>query len=154
MGGLSAGTSLGFRRSPIPCDAHSLRRERPFFEVAGLDRKAWATSAPLRKIFRAAFEAVDLPCFNPHSFRKTLTLFGGEVCRSPEEFKAWSQNFAHENVMTTFTSYGQVSERRQAEIIRSLGRSDREDDGALAQEIAKLLSRRKGGDPSQTSAGS
>jgi len=124
------------------------------FEVAGLDRKAWATSAPIRKIFRAAFEAADLPYFNPHSFRKTLTLFGEQVCRSPEEFKAWSQNFAHENVMTTFTSYGQVSERRQAEIIRSLGKPDREDDGALAHEIVKLLSRRKSGDPSQTSAGS
>ena len=74
---------------------------------------------------------MDLPYFNPHSFRKTLTLLGERICRSPEEFKAWSQNFAHESVMTTFSSYWQVSERRQAEIIRSLGKVDHNDDGAL-----------------------
>jgi hypothetical protein len=48
--------------------------------------------------------------------------------------------------MTTFSSYGQVAERRQAEIIRSLGRekpsSDR--DGNLVREIAKLVARHKG----------
>jgi len=56
--------------------------------------------------------------------------------------------------MTTFSSYGQVAERRQAEIIRSLGREkpDRDDDGALAQEIAKLISRRKSCDMLQAKA--
>ncbi len=56
--------------------------------------------------------------------------------------------------MTTFSSYGQVAERRQAEIIRSLGRAkpDRNDDGALAQEIAKLLWHRKSCDMSQAKA--
>lgn len=126
------------------------------FEAVGLDRKCWANTTPIRKIFRAAFEAADLPYFNPHSFRKTLALFGEQICQTPEQFKAWSQNIAHESVMTTFSSYGQVNERRQAEIIRSLGseKSDRDDDKALAQEIAKLLSRRKGSDASQARAGS
>ncbi len=124
------------------------------FELAGLDRKCWANATPIRTIFRAAFEGAGLPYFNPHSFRKTLALSGQEVCQTPEEFKAWSQNLGHENVMTTFSSYGQVAERRQAEIIRSLGRekSDRDDDGALAQEIAKLISRRKSFDMSQAKA--
>ena len=117
------------------------------FEVAGLDRKCWANATPIRTIFRAAFEGVGLRYFNPHSFRKTLALFGQEVCQTPEEFKAWSQNLGHESVMTTFSSYGQVAERRQAEIIRSLGRekhsSDR--DGNLVREIAKLVARHNGG---------
>jgi integrase/recombinase XerD len=90
------------------------------FGADGLERKPWATTAPIRKIFREAFEAANLPYFNPHSLRKTLTLLGEQICRTPEEFKAWSQNFAHEKVMTTFSSYGQVPERRQAEIIQSL----------------------------------
>jgi hypothetical protein len=34
-------------------------------------------------------------------------------CRSPEEFKAWSQNLGHEGVLTTFYSYGTVAPRRQ-----------------------------------------
>jgi integrase/recombinase XerD len=126
------------------------------FEPAGLDRKCWANASPIRTVFRAAFEGGGLPYFNPHSFRKTLALFGQEVCQTPEEFKAWSQNLGHENVMTTFSSYGQVAERRQAEIIRSLGseKSDQDDAGTLAQEIAKLLSRHKSGDMSQAKAGS
>jgi integrase/recombinase XerD len=127
-----------------------------YFEPAGLDRKCWANATPIRTIFRAAFGGARLPYFNPHSFRKTLALFGQEVCQTPEEFKAWSQNLGHENVMTTFSSYGQVAERRQAEIIRSLRREkrDQDDAGTLAQEIAKLLSRHKSGDMSHAKAGS
>jgi integrase/recombinase XerD len=124
------------------------------FEAAGLDRKCWANATPIRKIFRAAFENAGLPYFNPHSFRKTLALLGQEVCQTPEEFKAWSQNLGHESVMTTFSSYGQVHDRRQAEIIRSLGKekADGEGNTALVQEIAKLVSRHKGGDASQARA--
>jgi len=43
-----------------------------------------------------------LPYFNPHSFRNTLVRLGQEICRSPEEFKSWSQNLGHEKVLTTF----------------------------------------------------
>src|SRR5688500_9237203 len=46
---------------------------------------------------------------NPHSFRKTLALLGGQQCKTPEEYKAWSQNLGHEHVLTTFCSYGDVS---------------------------------------------
>ncbi len=34
--------------------------------------------------------------------------------------KAWSQNLGHEDMLTTFTSYGQVSTPRQGDIIRQL----------------------------------
>lgn len=115
------------------------------FEAQGLDRKAWKTTAPIRKVFRGAFEAVGLPYFNPHSFRDTLTLLGEQLCRTPEEFKAWSQNFAHESVMTTFSSYGQVPERRQAEIIRLLGKDARDDETFSFSELAEFLSRRQSG---------
>jgi hypothetical protein len=42
------------------------------------------------------------------------------VCRTPEDFKAWSQNLGHEGVLTTFTSYGQVASHRQAEIFAGM----------------------------------
>jgi integrase/recombinase XerD len=60
-----------------------------------------------------------LPYFNPHSFRKTLALLGGQRCKTPEEYKAWAQNLGHEDVLTTFRSYGDVSGYRQVEIMRS-----------------------------------
>jgi integrase len=64
--------------------------------------------------------AAGLSYFNPHSFRKTLA----QICKTPEEYKAWSQNLGHENVLTTFSSYGDVARHRQAEIIRALGKSE------------------------------
>lgn len=89
------------------------------FEAAGLDRKHWSSAGPIRTIFKEAFVSVGLPYFNPHSFRKTLALLGGQRCRTPEEYKAWSQNLGHEHVLTTFCSYGDVSSYRQMEIMRS-----------------------------------
>lgn len=90
------------------------------FEVSGLDRRHWSSSGPIRGVFKDAFAAAGLHYFNPHSFRKTLALLGGQVCKTPEEYKAWSQNLGHESVLTTFSSYGDVSQHRQAEIIRGL----------------------------------
>jgi integrase len=90
------------------------------FEATGLDRKHWSTAGPIRTIFKEAFASAGLPYFNPHSFRKTLALLGGQRCRTPEEYKAWSQNLGHEHVLTTFCSYGDVSGHRQSEIMRSL----------------------------------
>jgi hypothetical protein len=46
---------------------------------------------------------------------------GQAVCKTPEEFKAWSQNLGHDKVLTTFLSYGQVESPRQGQIIRGLG---------------------------------
>ena len=80
------------------------------FAATGLDRKHWSTASPIRQIFKEAFAAAGLPYFNPHSFRKTLALLGERICKTPEEYKAWSQNLGHDHVMTTFSSYGDVGQ--------------------------------------------
>jgi hypothetical protein len=90
------------------------------FEVSGLDRAHWSSTSPVRSIFRDAFVGAGLPYFNPHSFRNTLVRLGQDLCKSPEEFKAWSQNLGHEKVLTTFLSYGSVACDRQGEILRGL----------------------------------
>lgn len=94
--------------------------ESHLFEASGLKRQVWSNASPIRKIFKETFIAAKLPYFNPHSFRNTLVGLGQKICKTPEDFKAWSQNLGHEQVMTTFTSYGHVSEQRQAEIIKKL----------------------------------
>ena len=88
------------------------------FQAMGLSRTGWQSAGPIRRIFREAFARAGLPYFNPHSLRKTLVRLGEQLCESPEEFKAWSQNLGHEGVLTTFLSYGPVSASRQSEIIR------------------------------------
>ncbi len=69
---------------------------------------------------REAFTAAGLRYFNPHSLRNTLAQRGEKLCRTPEDFKTWSQNLGHEGVLTAFRSYGAVGSRRQGEIIRGL----------------------------------
>lgn len=93
------------------------------FEAAGLAREHWRNASPIRSIFREAFIHAGLPYFNPHSFRNTLVQLGQVMCKTPEDFKAWSQNLGHEKVLTTFLSYGEVAHQRQGEIIRGLSDS-------------------------------
>jgi integrase len=106
------------------------------FEAAGLERECWSTAQPIREIFREAFRRAGLSYFNPHSFRNTLAQLGERVCKTPEEFKAWSQNLGHERTLTTFTSYGSVAPTRQAEIMRQIGAP-----GVAAEEPEEILSR-------------
>jgi integrase len=90
------------------------------FKAVGLERKHWSNAGPIRAVFKAAFTGAGLPYANPHVFRKTLAQLGERLCRTPEEFKAWSQNLGHEGVLTTLTSYGEVASARQAQILRNL----------------------------------
>lgn len=94
------------------------------WEAAGVHAKHWSDAAAIRRIFKDAFAAAELPYFNPHSVRNTLVRLGQTVCRCPEDFKAWSQNLGHEHVLPTFTSYGAVDPLRQGEIIHSLRAND------------------------------
>jgi integrase len=100
------------------------------FVAAGLARRAWSTSAPVRDIFKRAFQAAGLPYYNPHSFRDMLVRHAFTLNLSPEQMKAWSQNLGHADVLTTFTSYGQIPTHRQGELIRESA------NGASAQVLS------------------
>lgn len=110
------------------------------FEAVGIERKHWSTASPIRTIFRDAFTAAGLPYYNPHSFRNTLVQLGEQVCKTPEQFKAWSQNLGHEKVLTTFLSYGEVAGQRQGEIIRDLA-APQTDAPTGVDDLAKALVR-------------
>ena len=103
----------------FPATRVALGASRQFVAV-GLERAHWSSAARIRTIFRDAFTGAGLQYFNPHSFRNTLVRLGQVTCKTPEEFKAWSQNLGHDKVLTTFLSYGQVESARQGEIIRGL----------------------------------
>lgn len=92
------------------------------FAADGLELRHWTSAAPIRRIFRESFEAAGIRYYNPHSFRHTLARLGQTICKTPEALKAWSQNLAHEDVLTTFASYGEVPGYRQAEIMEGLRR--------------------------------
>ncbi len=115
------------------------------FSPLGLERRAWATTQPIRDIFRRAFQAAGLPYFNPHSFRDMLVRHAMKLNLPPEEMKAWSQNLGHADVLTTFTSYGQVPTHRQGELIRRQGHgldSPPLDDPDILELIKRIQSKR------------
>jgi len=113
------------------------------FQVNGLTREHWSNATPIRRIFKEAFLAADLPSYNPHSFRDTLTGLGQTLCKNPEEFKAWSQNLGHESVLTTFYSYGEVQEGRQVEIFKQFNGPDTSVVGdASLDELARIVAQK------------
>jgi len=111
------------------------------FQAVGLARGHWQNASPIRSIFRSAFEKAGLPYFNPHSFRNALVRFGERTCKTPEEFKAWSQNLGHEKALTTFLNYGEVGCQRQGEIMQELTK-DRQPERPDYEEIADAVFRR------------
>jgi len=104
------------------------------FQPQGLARHGWASSGPIRDVFRRAFEGAGLSYFNPHSFRDMLVHHAMSLDLTPEEMKAWSQNLGHSDVLTTFTSYGTVPPHRQSELIQMRGRSMPHQDHVAALE--------------------
>lgn len=117
------------------------------FRPTGLSRQGWSSAEPIRRIFRQAFATAGLPYYNPHSFRKTLVAYQHEVCATLEQHKAWSQNLGHEKLDTTFTYYGEVPGRRQAEIFAAWSTSRARNSGGMSEDeimaaAADILRRR------------
>jgi hypothetical protein len=74
--------------------------------------------------FRQAFEPAGLHYYTRtacDTHLHTLAQVGEWLCRTPEQFKAWSQNLGHEGVLTTLFAYGTVPEGRQREIMTGFG---------------------------------
>lgn len=94
--------------------------ENNAFAAHGLEPIHWKSATQVRNVVKEAFEAVGLSYYNPHSFRNTLVELGQQICTTPEQFKAWSQNLGHESPLTTFTSYGTLSLYRQGEVMEGL----------------------------------
>jgi integrase len=102
------------------------------FAALGIDRAPWSSASSAAKIFKTAFVNAGQPPFSPHRVRDTLAELAKDHCRTPEDYKAWSQNMGHEDVLTTFRSYGSVAPGRQVDLMarfRKRGplRSDLED---------------------------
>ncbi len=110
--------------------------EEQVFAVNGIEPRQWSTAAPIRAVFREAFLASGLPSFTPHTFRATLVQLGMKLCRSPEEFKAWSQNLGHTDPLTTFVSYGRLDLETQGRLVRAAGKPDGRSD-----QLERLMTR-------------
>lgn len=139
-------SELGYKpNDPLFPKTKLAHNDNQQFTAVGLLKESWSNATPIRKIFRTAFESVKLPYYNPHSFRNTLVRLGENLCRTPEEFKAWSQNLGHESVLTSFYSYGDVPDYRQAELLKTLAQprteSTPEMEALIQQTMMKMLNK-------------
>ncbi len=96
------------------------------FIPIGLSREHWANASPIREIFKAAFEAVELPAYTPHRFRDMIVSEAYRRNLPPRELIAWSQNLGHESLLTTITSYGKLSLEEQGRLVRQSSMSSPE----------------------------
>jgi len=110
------------------------------FLATGLTRENWADAAPVRTIFKSAFEAAQLPSHGPHSFRNMIVSEMYARKLSVVECKAWSQNLGHEGAMTTLTSYGKLSLEEQGRLVREFGQSNNEP--ITRADLEKILNER------------
>jgi integrase len=116
------------------------------FVSVGLTREHWATAQPVRDLVRKAFEGAGIPYFHPHTFRHMLTQQAYKHCKTPQQIKAWSQNFGHENVLTTMATYGKLDLYQQREILSSIGDTPCDDDQPLTKkDLSQLIEKLQSG---------
>ncbi len=103
----------------------------------------WKDSNSARKIFQKRFLDAEIPYYNPHSFRHLIVKELMKTGLTEQEKKAASQNFGHENVGTTFGSYGygDIPEQRQFDIVRKIRFGNKEIDAncTLTEEEARVM---------------
>lgn len=114
--------TLGFKPSdPVFSKTQiGVNSEKMAFEAQGLSREHWADAQPVREIFKTAFRAAGLPYYNPHLIRKTIAKWGLKNL-TQYEYKAFSQNIGHEDVMVTYNSYATLTEDEQIDALANAG---------------------------------
>jgi integrase len=92
------------------------------FHASGITRLPWASAAPIRAVFKDAFIGAGLTYYHPHTFRKTIWKFGERLCANGREARAWSLNLGHENVLTSFSSYGPMNSQERQDVMSQLAK--------------------------------
>ncbi len=86
----------------------------------------WHSSNSIRVILKTHSEKAGLEYFKPHAFRHGAIHHAMRFCKNAEQIKALSQNFGHENIGTTMTTYGKLDWSSQSSIINKMDFKDEE----------------------------
>ena len=109
------------------------------FIAENIDKRFWKGTNGIRNIFKKRFEAAGLEYFTPHTLRHLAIKLALSLCRTPEEIKAVSQNFGHENIATTMFDYAALPDDEVENKIKNLTQKDEDSE---IEEIVKTLSRK------------
>lgn len=90
-----------------------------------VSRAFWKTSHPAYNVVKKRFEEANLPSYSPHAFRHFTSACLSEMRLTKKEEKACSMNFGHEEVSTTFGSYGygDMTPEKAVEIVKKTRRN-------------------------------
>ncbi|MFC1645717.1 tyrosine-type recombinase/integrase, partial [Candidatus Omnitrophota bacterium] len=94
----------------------------------------WKGTGRIREIFKRHSQEANLPYYPPHTFRHLAVGLALKYCKNGEQIKAISQNFGHEHIATTLSSYANYTPDRLTEIINSMDFSKK----LTKKEIDKL----------------
>jgi integrase len=103
----------------------------------------WKGTGGIRAVFKRRTEQAGLPYFPPHTFRHLAVDLALKACKTGEQIKAVSQNFGHEHIATSLSSYGNFDPLRLSEVVRGLDFSTKApqlgSDKHLVEQMKKLL---------------
>lgn len=107
----------------------------------------WSTSGGARKIFEKRCINAGVPYYHPHSFRHLIVNMMSKTRLTEEEKRAISLNLGHENVGTTFGSYGygSMSSQDAVKIVQKITLTEESQSIPISTEekaiLEKLLKR-------------
>lgn len=93
-----------------------------YYNTGTVKPEFWQSGNAVRKIFEKRFKDAGVKYYHPHTLRHLVVKIFAKARLTEEEKKAISQNLGHEDVGTTFGSYGyhKIDESRQTEIVRNI----------------------------------
>jgi integrase len=115
-----------------------------YYSTGIVEPAFWSNADPARKIFEKRFKGADIPYYHPHTLRHLIVKEFIKTRLTEEEKKAISQNLGHEDVGTTFGSYGygKLPTDRQVEVVKGIKFSHPETeqvfDGMSEKSMKKL----------------
>ena len=110
------------------------------FNYQDVEPVFWKGTGRIRSILKARSQNAGLDYYHPHSFRHAAVHLALKKAKTAEQMKAISQNFGHEKVLTTLTSYGNLDNDRVREIVSAISFSG--DSNAEIDEKVKEFARK------------
>lgn len=103
-----------------------------------IEPEFWRVTGSIRSIFKQRAENAGLPYFPPHTFRHLAIDLALKNACNGEEIKAISQNFGHEHISTTLSSYANYDPARLSEILKNMDFSGKQKE-SIEDKIYRTL---------------
>jgi integrase len=99
----------------------------------------WQGTGSIREILKNRSKEASLPYYPPHTYRHLAIDLALKGCKTGEQIKAISQNFGHEHIATTLSSYANYEPDRLSEILKNIDFSGKQIKSDKLEEIKKIL---------------